>query len=69
MSLTVHIDGNIVVNGVEYQSADQMPEGIRAAYEAWLNETGRPGAVASPFIWALLAVTAALAAVLFLSLR
>ncbi len=69
MSLTVHFDGKIVVNGVEYQSADEMPEGVRAAYEEWLNEAGVPEVVASPFIWALLTVAAALALVLFLSLR
>ncbi len=69
MSLTVHFDGKIVVNGIEYQSADQMPESVRAAYEEWLNEAGVPEVVASPFIWALLSVAVALAFLLFLSLR
>ena len=67
MSLTVRVDGNIVINGIEYQSTDQMPESVRAAYEEWLNEAGVPEVVASPFIWALLIVAAALASVLFLS--
>lgn len=69
MSLTVRADGKVVVNGVEYESADQMPAGVRAAYEEWLNEAGVPEVVASPFIWALVTVAAALALVLFLSLR
>jgi hypothetical protein len=68
MSLTVHFDGKIVVNGVEYDSADQMPAGVRAAYDQWLNEAGVPEVVASPFIWALLTVAAALAFVLYLTL-
>ncbi len=68
MSLTVSFDGKIVVNGVEYDSADQMPAGVRAAYDAWLNEAGVPEVVASPFIWALLTVAAALAFVLYLTL-
>jgi hypothetical protein len=68
MSLTVHFDGKIVVNGVEYESADQMPAGVRAAYDQWLNEAGVPEVVASPFIWALLTVAAALAFVLYLTL-
>ncbi len=69
MSLTVGLDGKIVVNGIEYQSADQMPESARTAYEEWLHEAGVPEEIASPFIWALLAVAAALVLVLFLSLR
>lgn len=69
MSLTVHLGGNIVVNGVEYESADQMPEGVRTAYEEWLNEAGVPEVVAAPFIWALLCVAAVLALALYLSLR
>jgi hypothetical protein len=68
MSLTVHFDGKIVVNGVEYESTDQMPAGVRAAYDQWLNEAGVPEVVASPFIWALLTVAAALAFVLYLTL-
>jgi hypothetical protein len=69
MSLTIRVDDKIVVNGIEYQSTDQMPEGVRAAYEEWLNEAGVPEVIASPFIWALLSVAALLALVLFLSLR
>lgn len=69
MSLTVHIDGNIVVNGVEYQSADEMPAGVRAAYQEWLNEAGVPTVVASPFIWALATIAVLFALVLFVSLR
>jgi hypothetical protein len=69
MSLTVRIGGNIVVNGVEYESIDQMPQGVRAAYEEWLNEAGVPEVIAAPFIWALLSVAAALAVLLYLSLR
>ena len=68
MSLTVHLDGKIGVNGVEYESADQMPAGVRAAYDQWLTEAGVPEVVASPFIWALLTVAAALAFVLYLTL-
>jgi hypothetical protein len=69
MSLTVHVDGKIVVNGVEYQSTEQMPAAVRAAYEEWLNEAGVPEVVAAPFVWALLAVAVLIAFGLFLSMR
>lgn len=59
MTTTVKVTRNIVVNGVEYESVEQMPAEVRATFEhATALATGTPRREATPgrmAAWMLLA--------------
>lgn len=70
MTVIAFTDRSIVVDGDEYQSADQMPTDVRAAYEEWLTrvDSGVADGTARSLIWALAAIAAVLVSVFVLTL-